>query len=310
MIARTPATLPGGAGTVTVPAAVKRAVTCGVLVARLVAGVWVPRVHAQAPAPRAQGWTFTYTAGISAGGRAQPGGDITLDVAVWRGIARITPRGGALRGMTGGGGTILLRSADSVVSIVNPSRRDELRVTMAEFGGAIMGGGPGGGSGGASIPMEVSAVRSAVTPRGAGAPLGTFTTRHVEVDGAYTITVTTPAGSRSLQVTQRQSLDVSRDVERLDPGFRAFADQFIRGFGVPAEVRRKLRQTERGVPAGFPVRSVTSGMTVAGTDSVRTERTATVSVPTRTAVDTATFVVPAGFRITEMSRLLQQRRQP
>ena len=295
---------------VAAPAAAKRAVPAGVLVAGLLAGVWVPRAPAQAPAPRTQGWTFTYTAGISAGGRAQPGADITLDVAVWRGIARITPRGGALRGMTGEGGTILLRSADSVISIVNPSRRDELRVTMAEFGSAMMGGGPGSGVGGASVPMNVTAVRSSVTPRGAGAPIGTFTTQHVEVDGAYTITVTTPAGSRSLQVTQRQSLDVSRDVERLDPGFRAFADQFIRGFGVPAEVRRKLRQAERGVPAGFPVRSVTRGMTVAGTDSVRTERTATISAPMRAAVDTATFVVPAGFRVTEMSRLLQQRRQP
>lgn len=199
---------------------------------------------------------------------------------------------------------ILLRAADSVMSIVNPSRRDELRVTMAEFGGMM------GGMGGAALPLEVTDVSASVRVRGAGQPLAGFMTRTVEVDNRYTLTILAPGGRRSVRMTERQVVDVSRDVERLDPGFRAFANQFIRGLGLPAEARRKLRQAERGMPAGFPVRSATDATTVSGADTVRTQRTAAISALRREAVDTMTFVVPAGFRVTEMSRLLQQRRQP
>jgi len=275
-----------------------------VLALMLTSAFAVPRVHAQLAAARPHGWSFTYTAGVTTAGPAQPGADLALDVVVWRGMARITARSGAMRGMTGEGGMILLRAADSVMSIVNPSRRDELRVTMAEFGGMM------GGMGGAALPLEVTDVSASVRVRGVGQPLAGFMTRTVEVDNRYTLTILAPGGRRSVRMTERQVVDVSRDVERLDPGFRAFANEFIRGLGLPAEARRKLRQAERGMPAGFPVRSATDATTVSGADTVRTQRTAAISALRREAVDTMTFVVPAGFRVTEMSRLLQQRRQP
>ena len=260
-------------------------------------------IFAQAPAARTNAWLFTYSVTSSSDGRPLPGGDLLLEVAIWAGRARIRVRQGALKAMTGEGGTILIRTDDSTMAMVNPVTREVLTVATGEFG-ALMGGPVG------AAPLEVSDVTSVTRDRGLDVRLLGYSTRRVELTQGYTLRLNTPVAQRSLRIDQQLQLDVSRDIGRLDSGFRAFAEQFGRSLAVPESVRRKLRESERAVPAGFPIRSVTTAVTVSGSDTLRTTTRAEMTALRREAVDTTTFAIPAGFRITEMSRLLQRPRRP
>jgi hypothetical protein len=131
--------------------------------------------------------------------------------------------------------------------------------------------------------------------------------RRVALSQQYTLTVRTPSVQRQLRTEQEVGLELSRDIARLDPAFRAFAAQFARGLGVPAPVRAQLRVLERGVPDGFPVRTTSDAITITGSDTLRTSTRAELRELRQVPVDTSLFVAPAGYRVTEMSRLLQRR---
>jgi hypothetical protein len=254
--------------------------------------------------PAARGWTFTYTVALSAAGRSSENGGLTLDVAVWRGTARITVRDGALRSLTGDRGTILVRSRDSTIAVLDPTRRDAL-VARANDVGALLTGGQAG-----ALPIDVSEVSSVTQRRGAGPRTLGFTTRHVEIEQRYTMHLSSPTVKRTLRTEQTVELDVSRDVAKLDAGFQAFMELFAHALDSPAAVRASLRAVERGVPSGVPLRRSTTALTIVGADTLRTTRRAEVTAINRATVDTTTFVVPAGFRVTEMGRLLQRRTAP
>lgn len=251
-----------------------------------------------------QGWQFTYTVTASAAGRASENGGLTLDVAVWHGTARITVRDGALRNLTGEQGTILVRSTDSTIVVLNPTRRDALVARSGELEALLSGGQAG------ALPIDVSDVSSVVRRRAAGPRALGFATQRVTVEQRYTMQLSSSTVKKTLRTAQTVQVDVSRDLQQIDAGFRAFAEQFARALELPAAVRSALRAVERGMPTGFPMRSSTVAETVVGADTLRTERRADVTAFSRTPVDTTTFVVPAGYRVTEMRRLLQRGKTP
>lgn len=258
---------------------------------------------AQSPAASAQAWRFTYTISPTAAGQPMAGGEQVLDVAVWRGVARITVRSGALRSLTGERGTMLLRADDSTLVVINPVRREVLTGVMGDLG-ALMGG-PASGA-----PIAVGEVNSTTRNLGRGETRLGYPIRRVELTQRYTLRLNAPGIMRELRTEQVVSLEMSRGIGLLDPGFRVFAEQFGRSLGLPDQVRRQLRAAERGIPAGFPVRSTTEGMTVSGSDTLRTTARAVLTDLRRDAVDTASFIMPEGYRVTEMGRLLGPRRRP
>ncbi len=258
---------------------------------------------AQVPAATAQAWLFTYRVAPSAGGQPMPAAEQLMDVAVWRGIARITVRTGALRQLTGEGGTMLLRSADSALVVINAARREVLTGSMGDVGALL--GGPGAGA-----PIEVSDVRSTTRTLGRGPALLGYATRHAVLTQRYTLRLNAPGIAREIRTEQTVSLDISRDIGRLDPAFPLFAEQFARSLGLPEPLRRQLRAAERSVPVGFPVRSSSEGTTISGADTVHTTTRALLTELRRDAVDTASFMIPPGYRVTEMSRLLGPGRRP
>lgn len=262
---------------------------------------YTPAIGAQRPAPRA--WRFTWRITPTANGQSLKGGDQELDVAIWNGVARITVRSGALRAMTGDGGTLLLRSRDSSVAVINPVRREALTGAMTDLGAML--GGPGG-----SMPIDVVDLDSRTRDLGAGEPAFGGATRRVELTQRFTIRVRAQGIARDVRTEQAMTIDISRAVSRLDPGFRVFAAQFARGVGLPEGVRARLRAAERGIPAGFPVLTTTAGLSIVGTDTLRTVTHARLSALRQEPVDTLTFSVPADFRVSEMRRLLQQPRRP
>lgn len=256
-----------------------------------------------ATSSRAEGWVFTWSLSASADGREMSAAQMLLDVAVWRGSVRISVRSGALRLMTGDNGAIVMRAADSVLSVINPARREVLQGTAAEIG--AFGRGAGG-----SIPLVVSDVGGSVQLVGVAPELEGFAARRVDISERYSLTFRAPTMQRTVRTEQVITLDVSRAVDRLDPGFRAFAERFAGAIGVPGAVRDALRAVERRVPAGFPIRSVNVATTISADDTVRTVTRSVVTGLKRAVLDTTGFVVPAGYRVTEMRRLLQPRRQP
>lgn len=265
----------------------------------------VTPVQAQqgATSSRAEGWVFTWSLSASAEGREMSAAQMLLDVAIWRGSVRISVRSGALRLMTGDDGSIVMRGTDSVLSVINPARREVLQGTAADIG--AFGRGAGG-----SIPLVVTDVGGSVQLVGAAPGLDGFAARRVDVSERYSLTFKAPTMQRTVRTEQAITLDVSRAVQRLDPGFRAFAERFAGAIGVPAAVRDALREVERRIPAGFPIRAVNVAATISADDTVRTVTRTTVTGLKRAVLDTTGFVIPAGYRVTEMRRLLQPRRQP
>jgi hypothetical protein len=255
---------------------------------------------ANIPVINAQAWHFAYAVRPTAAGKPITAGEMVMDVAIWKGIARITVRQGPLRTVTGDSGVMLLRANDSTLAIVNPVRREVLRASVSELS-ALMGGPT------ASTQLTVTDVRSATRLLGDGPRTLGRGTRRAELTQRYTLTLRTATVQRQLQTEQQVVLDISREIARLDPAFRAFATQFARTLGVPGPARQRLRALEQDVPDGFPVRATTSAVTVSGSDTIRTTTVAEASALRRSGVDTLTFLVPAGYRVTEMSRLLQRR---
>jgi hypothetical protein len=163
-------------------------------------------------------------------------------------------------------------------------------------------GGPAG-----TAQFTVTEVQSATRQLGSGPRALGSATRRAELSQQYALAIRAGTVQRQLRTEQQLVLDISRDVGRLDPGFRAFSEQFARALGVPGPVRAQLRAAERGVPEGFPVATTTTTLTVSGADTLRTTTRAEASALRRQRVDTSTFAVPTGFRVTEMGRLLQRR---
>ena len=281
--------------------AARRALHLAALVALLIAPFVT--LAAQPGLPRTQAWRFTYAISPTADGKPLPAGNLVLDVVIWAGSVRITVREGALKAIAGESGSILLRTGDSTLAIVNPTKREVLRVATGEFG-ALMSG-PAG-----SVPIDVSDVTSVTRDRSAGARVLGYATRRVTLTQGYTLRLTTPMAQRTLRTDQELQLSVSRDIARLDPGFRTFAEQFARSLTLPGPVRQKLRDAERAVPPGFPVLTLTTAVTVSGRDTLRSTTRAEMTALRREAADTTGFAIPADFRVTEMSRLMQRPRRP
>lgn len=258
---------------------------------------------AQPPPTRADAWQFTYSVTPTADGRTLPAGRMVLDVAVWSGRVRITVREGALQALTTARGTILLRANDSSMAVVNPVKREVLTLAAGEFGALLTG--PMG-----SAPIEVSAVTSVTRDGGAGGRVLGYATRNVTLTQGYALQLNTPGMQASIRTDQVIQLSLSRGIAGLDPGFRVFAEQFARSFALPAPVKRRLREMERAIPPGFPVRTLTTAVTVSGSDTVRSTTTAEMTALRRETIDTLSFVLPADFRVTEMSRLMPRQRRP
>lgn len=257
-----------------------------------------------APTAPAQGWTFTWTIMSSMQGRAAPAATVTFDVAVWKGIARVTPRSGqpAARALLATMGVILVSARDSMLTVLDVSRREALIAASGEL--SAMGSAAG------SMQLTVSDVQSALRRVGAATPMDAYGTTRVILDERYAMSVRVQEMQRTLRVSEVSALDMSADLDSRDPGFRAFFERFLRGLGKPEAVRAVLRAQLRRVPGGVPVRMRVVTSTVTGGDTARVEATGTMSALQRAAVDTGTFRVPVGYRITEVRRLLQPRPRP
>jgi hypothetical protein len=211
----------------------------------------------------AQGWQFSYAVRPTADGKPIVGGEMVFDVAIWNGVARIAVRQGPMQPLTGDSGVILLRATDSTLAIVNVARREVLRASLGELGAAM--GGPAG-----SAQLSVTDVRSTTRQMGSGPRTLGSPTRRAALTQRYTLAIRAGTMQRELRTEQQLVLDISRDIARLDPGFRAFGEQFARALGVPGPVRVRLRAAERGLPEGFPVSTTTTTLTVSGSDTLRT----------------------------------------
>ncbi|MCC7054150.1 MAG: hypothetical protein IT355_12870 [Gemmatimonadaceae bacterium] len=257
------------------------------------------QVPSSRPAPRTQAWLFSYATAVHAGGRAVGGTGLTLDVAVRNGVARVTFRGGALTALTGARGALLVRAGDTLMSVVNPDKREVFVLPAGQLN-SVLGGMPTGG-----MAIEVSDVASTIRRSGAGPRIVGHETQHVVLEQRFTITAGPATMRRSIRTEQRVELDLSASLARLDPGFGAFAEQVARAAGAPEAARRALRASQRGMPAGFPLHSATTGVSIAGTDSLATTSESLVSGLRREVVDTLLFTVPSDYRVTELSRLLR-----
>jgi hypothetical protein len=247
-------------------------------------------------------WLFSYATVVRADGRSVGGGDVTLDVAVRNGMVRVMFRGGAMSSLTGARGVLLLRAGDTLMTAVNHEKREVLVMPAGQLGNVI------GGMQAAGLPLDVSGVSSTVRRGGAGLRFAGHTSQRVLLEQQFTITVGPATMRRAMRTTQHLDVDVSASLSRLDPGFEAFAEQVVRSSGVPAAVGVQLRASQRGLPAGFPVRSVTAGRTVVGADTLLSSSESRISALRRDTVDTMSFIPPRDYRVTELSRLLQPRR--
>ena len=260
-------------------------------------------LKAQQTAPPNRGWLFTYAVTGSLSANREDTSGFVFDVAIWRGTVRIAVRSGPMRALTGDRGAMLLRTGDSALIVLNPARQEALLTRAGELN-SVLGGAMG------SMQITVTDAASSTMATGAGPRVAGFATRRVDLAQRYTMQAAAGTLRRMARTEQVLQLDVSRVVARLDPGFRLFSEQFARSLGAPAPVRQALRALERGIAADFVMQSHLTSITVSANDTLRAESRSAVSEFRSDIVDPTTFVVPPGYRITEMSRLLQPRPRP
>ena len=251
---------------------------------------------------RTEAWLFSYATTVTANGRAATGPGLAFDVAVWRGVARVTVRGGAFAAVTGARGALLVRAGDTLIVAINPDKREVLVLPSGQLGDLIGGPVPGG------LQLDISDVSSTIRRGGAGPRVEGHASQHLMIQQAYTMTIGINAMRRTIRNRQQVELDVSPSLSRLDRGFAAFAEQVVAGIGTPAAVRAMLRPLQRSLPPGFPVRSVTTAVIISGSDTVNTKSESAITGLRREVVDTTLFQAPPDFRVTELRRLLQPRR--
>ncbi len=245
---------------------------------------------------------FGYATTVTATGRAASGPTLAFDVAVWQGVARVTMRGGAFAAVTGARGALLVRAGDTLMFAINPEKREVLVLPSAQLGTLLGGPVPGG------LQFDVSDVSSTIRRGGAGPRVEGHASQRVTVQQKYTMTIGMNAMTRTIRNQQQVDLNVSPSLSRLDRGFEAFAEQVIGSSGTPSAVRAMLRPLQRNLPPGFPVRSVTTAVVIAGADTLQTRSESAISRLRREVVDTMIFTVPRDFRVTELNRLTQPRR--
>jgi len=253
-------------------------------------------------APREQAWLFSYTASVTGIGRPGAGTSVTFDVAVRNGVARVTAGGGAFATLSGARGALLVRAGDTLISAINPDKREVLVLAASQLGTLLGGPVPDG------LQFDVSEVSSTIRRGGAGPRIEGHASRHVTLEQRYTLTIGMNAMRRVIRTQQQVEVDVSSSLSRLDRGFDAFIGQVVSNSGTPASVLAVLRPLQRTMPSGFPRRSGTAAVVISGSDTLRTRSESAISRLRREVVDTMTFRIPHDFRVTELSRLLQPRR--
>jgi hypothetical protein len=248
-------------------------------------------------APVANGWRFQYVLSNPAPGGTAARSDVVLDVAIWKDRVRVDVRGGPLKALAGDSGYVLLSAADTLLSVVNPSRREVLILGSAGLAAA------------APIAMQMTVSGVTVTTRrvGAGARIAGFATEKVESAQAYSVQIANGSMSRTIKTVRQVTLQRSDAIARLSPGFLAFAEQFLQAFDQPGPVRTALRPRTLELRRGFPVTSQTVGYAIVGSDSARVDASGRLQQFRAERVDSAMFFPPTAYRVTEMSRLLQQR---
>jgi hypothetical protein len=257
----------------------------------------------QAADQRANGWTFSYTTTTIANGRPMTAGDLALDVAIWRGHVRVLVRSGSLRAITGDSGTILFSARDSVLDIINPTRHEILRVNRGDVG-AVVGAAPG------AAQLDVTDVMFAVRDLGAGPALMGTATRRLETRQSYALRITAGSMNRTARTEQRTVAATSQTIARRDDGFAAFGSMLVMPLRQPAAVHRALELKRPKSAPVFVFSDTTIARVISGTDTLRTEVRGVVTALRAAVLDTATFRAPSGYRVTELSRLLQQRQKP
>jgi hypothetical protein len=230
-------------------------------------------------------------------GRTEPAQEIAFDVTVWRSRARVVVHGGPLSGLVGDSGYVLVSTEDTMVTAVNPVRREVLLL------------GRGGMAPGAQFGMNVVVSDVSVTTRrvAAGEPIAGFRTQQVQSEQAFTTTLTAGTMRRVLRTTQKVSVQQSAEVLRLAPGFRAFRDQVLVMLDANAAARAELRSQLRELDTGFPLAITATGNIVVGADTSVIASRGRISALRAVALDTMAFVIPPTFRVTELRRLMQPR---
>jgi hypothetical protein len=251
------------------------------------------------PAPRAaapRGWAFSYVVVVSDLPQGQVGGETSVDVLVWRGAVRVTPRASDLSRIVGPGGYILLPARDSVMYLVNPTQRSILRAQRDEL--------PAMGSGQIGVPVTDFIVTA--RDRGVGAPFGPYATRQHEMEQQYTMSFEVGTIRRTMSIAASSVRTVSTQVAALDPGFRHFLEHFSRLAGPGVLNAAQRRELSRHTSVGVPVLSSTLVRTQLASDTVRVKVVASLRNVRAVPIDTIQFVSPAGFQVTDASRLLQR----
>jgi hypothetical protein len=258
-----------------------------------------PHVSAQpARAGRTQGWSFLYLVTTASGASRASEARVQFAVTVWQGGVRVVPTNGELAQLVGADGYVVLLPGDSVLHLISPARRTVLRVRRDEL--AALRGGP------ESAP--VSGFRTSSRDAGQGATFAGYATRRRQETLQYTTRPSLGTTTRTLLFTSTAEQEQSAAISRLDPGFDRFMDQFINNAGPGILSRPQRARVAASATARFPVTSRTQLAIVVGTDTVRIQSNATMSALRAVVVDTTQFVVPAGYQVTDASRLLQRPR--
>jgi hypothetical protein len=251
--------------------------------------------------PADEGWTFTWNV-TSDAPMAQ---NSTMQVRVLGNRMRVDFLKGTVPGMPPNG-FMLIDAGKGQMHMVSPQEQTATLIPLEGMTAAT-----NQMASGAQIKMEATDISVSVDDLGAGEALLGHPTHKYRVKQAFTLNMSAMGMNQSTTTESTSEMWMATDFPEADlRAFETFNKTFGQSFGgltaMGGEGMKKLNdELQAKMPKGFPLKqSVTGTMTMQGrSQAIRT--TMEVASMSKATLEQALFDVPAGYKVNDMSRMLQ-----
>lgn len=258
--------------------------------------VVAPDAVARITPAAAEGWRFKWKVTAQSDGKGAQSNP-SMTVSLLPGKARMDFEGDAKQPGMGKGGYMILDAEKGLMTVVSPEEKKAMVMDPSALGNVMSAMGASG-----LVKMDVSDVKVAVEPLGAGEKLLGYDTKRFRVTRSHSMSVSV-FGRKT--TTKDESVSELWMADRFIDGraFEEWAKSFARGVGgIGGDGFKKLMEAEEAnMPKGVPLKQVQKSTS---TDDKGNVTTSTITMEMqelkKTSLDASLFEVPAGYEVVDM----------
>jgi len=256
-----------------------------------------PAARSSVSAIAAEGWRFKWKVTSESEKKERGPATPSMTVSLIPGKARMDYEGGNGQPGMKKGGYMLLDADKGTMTMVNPEDKQAMIMDPSALGSAMNAIGSSG-----MVKMDISDVKMAVEPMGAGERLLGYATTKYRITRSHTVSVSVFGRKNT---TAHQSVTEAWVADKFieDRAFTAWAKSFTRGFGnATGDGLKKLMEAEQAnMPKGFPLKQVQTSTDTDGKGKVSTSTTTMeMTELTKTSLDASLFEVPTGYEVVDL----------